>query len=166
MNAPAEQHPRNCLRLKHRGKPIDVPDGSAIFDIGLQPRSELKPKLSIVFAVAAKRSASRLVVRPDLSETLEWLSAGDGIFAARVMAPNLERVDQPGDPLDRQTCYGRSEEPVVELLKQVESVDMLGLPLSDLRQRVSKVLDDDAIIDTAMRVESAGITYIMRDAHQ
>lgn len=153
MNATTKQHLRNCLHQKHRDKPIGVPDGPAIFHIGLQPRSELRRKLSIVFTVAGQRSASRLVIRPDVSETREWLSPGDGICIARVMAPNLERVDQLGNPLERQPYYGRFVEPVVELSKQIEIIGMAGLPLLDLRQRVSKCLNDDAIIYTAIRVE-------------
>ena len=127
-------------------------------------RLELWPQAPIVFALVDQEAASRLVLPPDVTGALVRLRLSDGVLTARALVPNLKRVVHVGSPLERQPYFSHFAEDFVALSREIEVIDLAGVPLSDVLQRVAGLPGDAAIIYTALYVDAAGVTHMVRDA--
>ena len=157
---------RTSLRTKYLNKPIGViiVHGSLALDILMRLRAELWPAVPVVFGVVDEPTVARLNLPSDVTGTILRLRLSNSINAARALVPNLKRVALVGDPFERQAFRRHYAQELPQIAKELEIIDLLGLPMAQVKKRVAALPGDAAIIYTAIYFDDAGTTYIPRDA--
>jgi signal transduction histidine kinase len=154
------------LRVKYRDKPVGVlvSVGSAATEQVLRWRSNLWPGVPLVFAMVDEEEAGRLTGAADVTGSAMKLKFEDMMTTARAVVPNLERIALLGDPLEQQTAYRHFVREIPTAAGGIEIVDLTGLPMAELRNRVATLPDRTAIIYTAIYSDGAGTYYTPSDA--
>ena len=166
---PGTQHHevlRTYLQNKYRDRPIGVlvAQGSSSLEFLMRSRAQLWPGVPVVFASVDKETADRLNLPPDVTGTIYQLIFRNAVTTAQALVPNLKRIALVGDPWERQAVRKHYKDEIAALADQFEFIDLLGLPMTEIRKRVAVLPEDTAIIYTAINVDGAGVAYIPREA--
>ncbi len=166
---PGAQHHevlRTYLQSKYRDRPIGVVvvQGSSSLEFLMRSRAQLWPGVPVVFASVDKETADRLNLPPDVTGTIRQLIFRNAVTTAQALVPNLKRIALVGDPWERQAVRRHYKDEIAALSNQFEFIDLLGLPMTEIRKRVAVLPEDTAIIHTAINVDGAGVAYIPREA--
>jgi signal transduction histidine kinase len=166
---PGTQHHevlRSYLQNKYRDRPIGVlvVQGSSSLEFLMRSRAQLWPGVPVVFAGVDKETADRLNLPPDVTGTIRHLIFRNAVTMAQALVPNLKRIALVGDPWERQAVRKHYQDEIAALADQFEFIDLLGLPMTEIRKRVAVLPEDTAIIHTAINVDGAGVAYIPREA--
>jgi signal transduction histidine kinase len=153
---------RTSLSAKYRNTPIGliVVHGSTALEILLRLRSELWPTVPVVFGVVDEATAARLTFPPDVTGTVVRLRLSNAVAIARALVPNLKRIALVGDPFERQPFRKHYAEELSQVAKEFEIIDLSGLPLAAIKERVAVLPDDAAIIYTGIYVDGGGMAYV------
>jgi signal transduction histidine kinase len=156
-----EETVRTYLRSKYSERPIGVvvAQGSAALEFILRSRTVLWPAVPVVFASVDDATIARLRLSPDVTGTTYQLTLLDAVASAKILVPNLKRIALVGDPFERQAVRGHFKQEIPLVAGGLEVIDLMGLPMTELRQRVATLPDDTAIIHTAINVDGAGVAY-------
>jgi len=158
------------LRRYLRGKFVDTPigvvvvQGSSALEFMLRSRAELWPKVPVVFAGVDEAAVARLQIPPDVTGVSYELSFRDAVASARMLVPSLKRIALVGDPFERQAVRGHFKQEIPIYAAGLEIIDLMNLPMAELRQRVAVLPDDTAIVYTAINVDGAGAAYQPNEA--
>ena len=161
-----EEHLRIYLREKYRDKSIDVivVYGSAALEFLLPLRAEMWATVPVVFVVAGESSVARLNLPPEITGTILQLTFRNVVRAARTLVPNLKQIALVGDPLERQPFFRYYVQELPQFAGELKFIDLSGLPMADVRQRVATLPDDAAILFSSIYVDGAGVNYVPREA--
>ena len=153
---------RNYLREKFRGRPIGllVAQGLSSLDFVLRSRDELWPGVPVVFAGIDEKASARLSLPADVTGALYQQQFRNAVTTARVLVPNLKRIAVVGDAWERQAVRRHYREEIPSFADEFEFIDLIGLPMTEIRKRVAALPDDTAIIYTSVTLDGAGTTYI------
>jgi signal transduction histidine kinase len=154
------------FRGKYREKPIGVlvAVGSAALDLALHVRARQWPDLPVIFT-AVDEGASELLALPDnVTGRTMRANLSDVSFAAQAMVPGLKRIAIVGDPPNRQFIRRNVPAQLTELAAQFEVLDLTGLPMPELKDRVASLPDDSIILYIGLTTDGRGVTYTSRDA--
>jgi signal transduction histidine kinase len=137
----------NYFREKYRNRPLGVimPIGPSALDYALRIRASFRPDMPIVFAAVDKKT-SELKAVPGVTGITIQLTLTDMITAARSLLPKTEHFALVGDRLEGQLYYSRFAEELSEYSKKVQFIDLMGLPLSELRRRVANLPERTVIL--------------------
>jgi signal transduction histidine kinase len=154
------------LREKYKGKAIGVivVVGSTTLEFVLRLRAELWSEVAVVFAAVDVKTIARLNLPRAVTGTTMQITLRDGVAAARALLPDLKRIALVGDPLERQDFRPYFKEEIPVFAAELEFIDLTGLPMTELRNRVAHLPEDTAIIYTAIYDGGEGMVYIPRDA--
>jgi ABC-type uncharacterized transport system substrate-binding protein len=157
---------RRYLRDKFSERPIGVvvAQGSSALEFVLRSRAELWPQTPVVFASVDDSTAARLRLPPDATGTTYQLTFRDAVISAKILVPSLKRIALVGDPFDRQAVRGHYKQEVPVYAAEYEVIDLMGLPMAELRRRVATLPRDTAIIYMAINIDGAGVAYRPPDA--
>jgi len=153
---------RNYLRDKFRERPIGVvvAQGSASLEFVMASRAELWPGVPVVFAAVDEETAARLKLAPDVTGNIYRLPFRNAVTAAQALVPNLQRIALVGDSWERQAVRRHYQDEIPALATRFEVIDLIGLPMSEIRKRVAVLPDNTAIIYTSVTFDGAGATYV------
>src|SRR5262249_41024929 len=70
----------------------------------------------------------------------------DAMSIARIVVPDLKRVAFVGDAWEHQTAYHHWKDEIPGAVESIEVIDLMGLPMLQLRNRVAALPDHTAII--------------------
>jgi ABC-type uncharacterized transport system substrate-binding protein len=155
----------NYVREKYRKNPIGVivASGAAALRFIMNQRTQLWSGVLVVFAAVNEPFVANLDLPPDITGTTIQYSFRNVVIAAKALVPNLKHIALIGDPFERQSWRQfRSELPL--FADQVGYIDLMGLPMAELRKRVATLPKDAAIAYFGISVDGAGVRYIPRDA--
>jgi signal transduction histidine kinase len=140
------------LGEKYRDKPIGViiVHGGAALEMLLRVRAQPWPAVPIVFGAVDPPTLSSLRLPPDVTGTTVRLTVRNAITAARALVPNLKRIALVGEPFEHQPFRRHFPEEIAVLSTEVEFIDLLGLPMTELRKRVAALPEDSVIYYTAI----------------
>jgi signal transduction histidine kinase len=157
---------RHYLRDKFRDRPIGVlvAQGSASLEFVMGSRAELWPGVPVVFAAVDEETAARLNLSSDVTGNIYRLPFRNMVTAARALVPDLKRIALVGDSWERQAVRRHYQEDIPALATQFEVIDLIGLPMAEIRKRVAVLPDDTAIIYTSVTLDGAGKTYVPNEA--
>jgi signal transduction histidine kinase len=153
---------RSYLREKYRSRPIGllVAQGASSLQFLLRSRRELWPGTPIVFAGIDEETGKRLDLPVGVTGILYQQTFGNAVTSAKTLLPNLRRIALVGDAWERQAVRRHYREEIAAFASQFEFIDLLGLPMTEIRKRVSALPDDTAIIYTSVTFDGAGVTYV------
>lgn len=157
---------RVYLRDKFRDRPIGVvvAQGSGALDFMLRSRAELWPAVPVVFAAVDSATIARLNLPPDVTGKIRHLTFRNAVKAAQTIVPNLKRIALVGDPWERQAVRKHYKEEIPAFTRQFEVIDLIGLPMAEIRKRVATLPDDAVVIHTAVNVDGAGVAYLPHES--
>ena len=163
FNGPAyEESLQQVFEAKYREKPIGVivAIGSGALDYVLRWRPALWPGVPVVFAMVDEPTAARLDLPPDVTGYLMKLRFADVMTVARAVVPDLKTVAFVGDPVEGQTVYRHWKDEIPAAIKGLQTIDLSGLPLREVRQRVASLPDHTAILYTGIYSDREGAVYV------
>jgi signal transduction histidine kinase len=155
----------NYVREKYRKNPIGVvvANGTAALQFIVNRRTKLWSGVPVVFAAVDEPSVAKLDLPPDITGTAIQYSFRNVVIAAKALVPNLKHIALVGDPFERQSW--RQFRPELPLFAdEVGYIDLMGLPMAEVRKRVAALSNDTAIAYLGISVDGAGVRYIPRDA--
>ena len=156
---------RAYLREKFRARQIGllVAQGSSSLDFVLRSRRELWAGVPVVFAGVPEEAAARSNLPPDVTGTLYQRPFRNAVTTARALVPNLKQIALVGDHWERQAVRRQYEHEIPTFANEFEFINLIGLPMIEIRKRVAELPDDAAIIYTSVTLDGAGNTYIPHD---
>ena len=152
---------QNYLREKYQDRSIGVlvAHGTAMLEIVLRLRQQLWPSVPVVFASVDQVNAARLNIPSDVTGAFVRFDLRDALSVAKMLAPNLKRVVHVGGPFEQQPFFSHIGQQFQEAETDLEIIHLGGLPMTEIRNRVSRLPDDAVIIYTSMYADTAGSTY-------
>jgi signal transduction histidine kinase len=148
-------------RIKYRDRPIDViiALGSAPLEYVLQARTEVWPGIPIVFAMVDEPTRARLTIPGDVTGSVIKLRLRDMVATAHAVVPGLKRIAVVGDRWELVPSHRHLEEEIAAGVDNLEIINLIGLPMIELRKRVAALPDDAAIIYTSIYSDGAGVHF-------
>jgi signal transduction histidine kinase len=157
---------RDYLREKYKDKKLGVivAHGSAALELLLRLRDELWPGVPVVFALVDELRLAQLKLPPDVTGHTVRLKFEHVVRMAQTMVPGLKRIALVGDKLEGQPFFGHFAREIPAFKDRFEFIDLTGLPLEEVRERVAHLPDNTAIYYSAVYRSQDGRIYISRDA--
>jgi signal transduction histidine kinase len=158
--SPTETFSENLLshvKAKYGEKPFDVivAIGGSSLCYAIRMHEQLWPGIPIVFGLVDQATYRDMKLPPNATGTIMNFGMADMVRAARAVVPNLRRVALVGDK--EQPVFHFLDAEIPSATQGLELIDLRGLPISDVRSRVSKLPDDTAILYTAIYSDGRGM---------
>ncbi len=165
-SAEYEQVLLRYLREKYRSKPLGVivPVGPLALEFVVRLRKELWSAVPVAFAGVDADSLAALGLPPGVTGNVMDLTLRDAVNAAKAIVPGLGRIAIVGDPLERRSLRRQLARELPVVAASQEIIDLTGLPMTEIRQRVAALPPDSAILYVGISVDGAGKSYTPRDA--
>jgi signal transduction histidine kinase len=166
IRSPGDRHEeilKTYLREKYRDRPIGVivAIGTAALPLMLRARAELWPAVPAIFAGGIPPGTK---IPPGVTGLVRGQSLRNSVSLARALKPGLKRIALVGDvPRPLNVRAGFNEE-IPALAAEVEIIDLRGLRMAELRQRVAALPDDTVIYFTTLVYEGDRPAFVSRDA--
>ena len=157
----------NFVREKYFDRPIGiiVALGTEALRFALQLRTDGRwSETAIVFALVDQHRAKSLLPKANVTGKFLQFSVSNSIIAARALVRDLKQVAIVGDPLERQAFRGHFAVELPEATADLELINLLGAPLSDVRERVAAMPEKSAILYTSITNDGAGNQYLPNEA--
>jgi signal transduction histidine kinase len=156
-----EQIVRAYLHEKYRDTPIGVivAIGTATLELVLRWRSELWPGVPVVFGLIDANDLAPVKTEPDITGGTVDLRLADAVRAARAVVPHLNGIVFVGDDWNRQLVFGHWKEEIRTAGAGLQLTELIGLPMSELRQKLAALPDRTAIIYSAVYSDEKGGFY-------
>lgn len=154
------------LKTKFKDHPpgVLVTVGSASLQFALRWRSKLWPEVPVVFCMVDEFSLHRLTLDPSVTGSFIRLRFSDMMIVAHSLVPNLKRIALVGDAWETQTVFRHFKEEIPMETAGIEIINLVGLPLAAVRERVASLPDGTVIIYTAMYSDGVGTSLLSREA--
>ena len=156
-----EEGLQRYLKEKYRDRQIGVivTVGAAALEFALHWRAELWPGIPIMFTVVDEMDYVRLKPPPDVTGEIVKLGLADSIAAARVVVPDLKEIVFVGDARDRQVIFRNWHDEISTAADGLNVVEIIGLPMTEIRRRVAELPDGSVIIYSAVYSDGEGTFY-------
>jgi signal transduction histidine kinase len=86
------------------------------------------------------------------------------VDAARLLVPGLKRVALVGDPPERDAYRRNYRQEIATLAPELELIDLTGLAVTEVKQRVAALPSDAVVLYTAIFVDGAGVVHTPQSA--
>ena len=152
---------KTYLKSKYAGKPIGliVTLGNAALDFALRLREETWSTVPVVFTMVNEGELQRLNISTNVTGITTTMRFRDLLKATHAVVPDLERIAIVGDRWAIQTDYRHFKEEIPVAATGLELVDLVGLPMRELRKRVAVLPERTAIVYTAILSDGEGTVY-------
>ena len=154
---------KTYLREKYRDRPIGVvvAMGPSALLLTLGLRAELWPEVPAVFVASIPPGTK---IPPGVTGLVRQQTLRSSANLARMLMPGLKGIALVGDvPLPQHVRAGFNDE-IPALAAEVEIIDLRGLRMAELRQRIAALPDRTVIYFTTMTYEGDRAVYVSRDA--
>src|SRR5215470_440357 len=150
------------FRTKYRDTPVGVivAIGSSTLDYALRLRAAVWPTVPIVFPAVDEETAGNLP--PDVTGISVQMTLADMIKASRMLFPDLKGFAIVGDRLELHPYYRHFVEELPVFSRELELIDLTGLSVREIKQRVAALPDRTTILYTGINFDPDG-TYVAAD---
>jgi signal transduction histidine kinase len=158
--SPTETFSENLLshvKAKYGEKPFDVivAIGGSSLCYAIRMHEQLWPGIPIVFGLVDQATYRDMKLPPNATGTVMNFGMADMVRASQAVVPNLRRVALVGDK--EQPVFHFLNAEIPSATQGLDLIDLRGLPMSDLRSRISDLPDDTAILYTAIYSDGRGM---------
>jgi ABC-type uncharacterized transport system substrate-binding protein len=108
----------------------------AALDLILKLRVSVWPKTAIVFAAVDEGTAAKKLPT-GITGTAIKMTLADLVSTAKTLLPDFKRFAIVGDPFERQLYFRNFVDELPKYSRDLEFIDLMGLPLEKVRQRVA-----------------------------
>jgi signal transduction histidine kinase len=157
---------KTYLASKYANKPVGgiVALGFGALDFVLRLRTEMFIGAPVVFVMVDQAALQRLNIPPDITGRTSTVRFQDFIDAARIAVPDLQRIAIVGDSWEKQTAYRHLQGQIPATSSALEIIDLVGLPMRELKKRVAVLPEGTAIAYTSIFSDGEGTSYPPVDA--
>jgi hypothetical protein len=138
--------------------------GFGALDFVLRLRTEMWSGVPVVFVMVDATGLQRLSIPPDVTGFTSRVKFQDLLNVANAVVPNLQRIAIAGDRWEIQTAYRHLKEEIPVTSTGLEIIDLIGLPMRELRKRVAVLPERTAIVYTSIFSDGEGTSYPPIDA--
>ena len=156
-----EQALRAYLESKYRDQPLGaiVALGFAALDFVLRLQAEMWSGVPVVFVMVDETALRRLSIPPNVTGRTARVKFRDLVSAAYAVQPNLRRLAIVGDDWETQTAFRHFKDEIPASSPQMEIIDLMGLPMRELRRRVAFLPDKTVIVYTSIFSDGEGTSF-------
>src|SRR5436190_4285640 len=154
------------MKEKYRSRQIGVivANGFDALQFAIRLGTELNPAIPIVFLNVDDSAAARLNLPPNVTGTTIRRTIRDALVTAKAFVPGLKRIAIVGDPFEDQSYRRHYKDELSAIDRDVELVDLTGLLMNELRQRVAALPKDAAIFYTRLTLGPGDVRYDPNEA--
>ena len=159
---------RSHFREKYRDKAIGVivTDASRELAFTLRLRNELWPGTPVVLAGIQERRAARLSLQSNVTGFTFRHQLQDIVATADALIPGLKRVVLAGSRIERGGWRQDFLDDVPDVRGRFEVIDLTGLSMAELRQRLAELPGDSAVTYVGFSTDVTGERYLPNEASQ
>ena len=152
------------LEEKYREIPIGVlvAIGARAFEHALEFRARLWPDAPLIFSALDSRTVEVAELPANTTGLAVHMTFADMVASARSVVPNLKQVALVGDRLEKQTFRSHFIREMPAALSGLRLVDLTGLPMKQVTQRVSALPASSAILYTTINIDGEGKVFTPR----
>lgn len=156
-----EQAFRAYLQSKYRDQPLGVivAFGVAALDFVLRLQTEMWSGVPVVFVMVDETALRRLSIPPTVTGRTARVKFRDLVSAAYAVQPNLQRLAIVGDSWEKQTAFRHFKDEIPASSPQMEIIDLMGLPMRELRRRVAALPERTVVVYTSIFSDGEGTSY-------
>jgi signal transduction histidine kinase len=157
---------KTYLESKYSDQPIGVivAFGFAALHFVLRQRIAMWSGVPIVFVMVDEAHLQRLSIPSNVTGRTVRVKFRDLLSAAHVVVPNLHQIAIVGDRWEIQTAFRHFKEEIPAVTTGLEVIDLVGMPMRELRNRVSVLPERTAIAYTSIFSDGEGTSYPPVDA--
>src|SRR5262249_38248471 len=158
----------NILREKYRNKAIGVivSNASRKLPYTLRLRDELWPGTPVVFAGIQERRAARLSLPSNVTGFTFRHQLQDIVATADALIPGLKRVVLAGSRIEPGGWRQDFLDDLPDGRARFGVIDLTGLSLAELRQRLTELPGDSAVVYVGFSTDVTGERYLPAEASQ
>ena len=167
FTAPAyQEEQRRYLEAKYRDRAIGliVGFGGGTLSFVLPLRASAFPDVPLIFGQVDETTYRQLPAQRSLTGHIVRLELPDMVSVARAVVPGLKNIALVGDALENQPVYRHFLQQLPQVTKEFALIDLTGLPMTELQQRVASLPDATAILYTAIYSDGRGTYFPPADA--
>ncbi len=143
---------------------IIVAVGSAALELVLYLRAQLWADVPVIFAAVDEVILDELSLPPNVTGMTVAAPLSGAVSVARMIVPGLKRIAIVGDPPERQFIRRQMPTQLELLAAEFELIDLTRLTMTELKQRVSALPSDSAIIYLGLTLDAANVAYTSYEA--
>ena len=143
---------------------IIVALGPAALKFLLRQQSAMWSGVPVVFVMVDAAVLQRLSIPPNVTGRTARVKFTDLVSTAHAVLPNLQRLAIAGDRWEIQTAFRHFKEEIPAATKGLEIIDLVGLPMRELRKRVAALPGHTVIAYTSIFSDGEGTSYPPIDA--
>jgi signal transduction histidine kinase len=117
----------------------------------------------VVFAFADPQALTGLSLPADVTGTTHRQTLRNVVLSARAIVPNLKRIALVGTRYDKDPFRPHFSEELSSLAGEVEFINLLDLPLSEVEKQVAVLPDDAAVFYSSLYATGSNTTLILAD---
>jgi signal transduction histidine kinase/ABC-type uncharacterized transport system substrate-binding protein len=154
------------LESKYRDQPLGVivALGSAALEFALRQQSAMWSGVPVAFVMVDEAALQRLSIPPNVTGRTARVKFYDLVRAALAVQPKLQRLAIVGDRWRTQTAFRHFKEEIPVATTGLEIIDLVGLPMRELRKRVAVLPERTVIAYTSIFSDGEGTSYPPIDA--
>ena len=159
---------RSHFRAKYRNTPIGVivSNASRALPYTLRLRDELWPGTPVVLAGVQERRAARLSLPANVTGFTFRHQLQDLVATADALIPGLKRVVLAGSRIEQGSWRQDFLADLADVRARFEVIDLTNLSLAELRQRLTELPDDSAVVYVGFSTDVTGERYLPAEASQ
>src|SRR5215467_995775 len=159
---------RSHFREKYRNKAIGVivSDASRELRYTLRLRDELWPGTPVVLPGIQERRVTRLSLPSNVTGFTFRHQLQDIVATADALIPGLKRVVLAGSRIEPGGWRQDFLDDLPDVRARFELIDLTGLSFAELRQRLTELPDDSAVVYVGFSTDVSGEHYLPAEASQ
>jgi len=159
---------RSHFREKYRNKAIGVivSNASRYLPYTLRLRDELWPGTPVVLAGIQERRAARLSLPSNVTGFTFRHQLQDIVATADALIPGLKRVVLAGSRIQRGGWRQDFLDDLPDVRARFEVIDLTDLSLAELRQRLTELPGDSAVVYVGFSTDVTGERFLPAEASQ
>src|SRR5262247_4131768 len=159
---------RSNFREKYRDKAIGVivSNASRYLPLTLRLRDAVWPETPVVLAGIQERRAKRLSLPSNVTGFTFRHQLQDIVATADALIPGLKRVVLAGSRIKPGGFRQDFLDDLPDVRARFEVIDLTGLPLAELRQRLAELPGDSAVVYVGFSTDVTGEHYLPAEASQ
>jgi signal transduction histidine kinase len=163
-------HDEKTLKTYFESKYVDKPIGAIValgfgaLDLVLRLRAEMFTGVPVVFVMVDEAALQRFNIPSDVTGRTSTVRFQDFLNAAHIAVPDLQRIAIVADRWEIQTAYRHLQEEIPASSAALEIIDLVGLPMRELKKRVALLPERTAIAYISIFSDGEGTSYPPIDA--
>jgi signal transduction histidine kinase len=155
----------HCRKYRGRDLRVIVPIGDPAYEYAIRWRDACAPRTPIVFANVSLQGLARIGLAPNTTGLTQSTEPAEVIRIAFDLLPDTRHVAVVGAPTERDV-YARDflASARAKLSARAEILDLTGLPMPTLLERVAALPPDTIVAFTSLVTDGAGRTFAGPDA--